>query len=134
MSRLPDWEDRLHAFIAANMARPFQWGEWDCALFATACAAELTGEDRAAAFRGAYDTREGAALALREIGKGTLIKTLDSLFPRKPFGLAVRGDLVMAATAVGVCDGAWAWFVGETEQGEGLVRIPRREWVRAWGV
>ena len=134
MSRLPDWEDRLSAFLDQHRDRAFQWGEWDCVLFATACAAELTGEDRAAAFRGKYDTREGAALALRELGKGTLVKTMDSLFPRCPVGMAGRGDIVMAGAALGVCIGRVAMFVGEEDGREGFVTIPRAEWQRAWKV
>ena len=134
MSRLPDWEDRLCAFLDQHRDRAFQWGEWDCALFATACAAELTGEDRAAEFRGRYTTREGAALALREIGGGTLVKTMDRLFERCPVGMAGRGDIVMAGTALGVCIGRVAMFVGEEEGLDGLVTIQRADWQRAWKV
>lgn len=134
MSRLPDWEARLHTFISENKDRPFEWGAWDCALFATACAAELTGEDKAIHFRGTYTDRNGSALALRKLGKGTLVRTLNHLFKRKPVGMAGRGDIVMAGTSVGVCDGAFAWFVGEEGAREGLVTIPRADWTKAWGV
>ena len=134
MSRLPDWEERLVAFMAEHRARPFEWGAWDCALYATACAAELTGTDKAADFRGAYSTREGAALALRELGKGTLIATLDSLYPPKPASKAVRGDLVGAFGAIGVCMGGYGLFVGEEGDAAGLLKIERAEWERAWGV
>ena len=134
MNRLTDWEQRLADFLADNFSRPFQWGEWDCALFGTACAAELTGEDRAAVFRGRYTTREGSALALRELGKGTLLKTMDSLFTAKPAAFAVRGDLVWHNGSVGVCYGAYGLFVGEDDGREGLVRVPRAEWAKAWAV
>jgi hypothetical protein len=132
--RLPDWEQRLSDFIADNMTKPFAWGEHDCALFGTACAAELTGTDEAAIFRGKYSTREGSALALRQYGKGTLLKTLDDLYQRKPVAFAQRGDLVWSAGAVGVCDGAKAWFVGQDGDFEGLVTVPRREWTKAWAI
>lgn len=134
MSRLPDWEARLMAFISAGYSRPFVWGRWDCALFATACAAELTGEDRAAAFRGQYDTREGAALALRTLGKGTLLATMNDLFPLRPVGLARRGDLVAYGSSIGVCMGRYGLFVGEEGEREGLVSVPRGEFSRAWEV
>lgn len=134
MSRLPDWEDRLAAFLAERRDMPFAWGSNDCALFATACAAAITGEDRAASFRGRYDTREGAALALREIGAGTLVKTMDALFVVKPVGMAGRGDLVMARGAIGVCIGRSAMFVGEEGERAGLVTVPRSEWQKAWAV
>lgn len=132
--RLPDWEDRLVAFLTVHTDRPFAWGQWDCALYATACAAAITGEDRAAEYRGTYSTREGSAKALRELGKGTLIRTMDSLFDRKPMGMAQRGDLVWAENAVGVCIGAVAMFVGAEGSHEGLVSIPRGSWQKAWAV
>lgn len=131
--RLPDWEDRLQAFIEANRTREFVWGEWDCILYATACAAELTGEDKAAAYRGQYSDREGAARILREIGQGTLLRTVDSNFPRRPVALARRGDLVWHEGAVGVCMGADALFVGEYDT-DGLFPIPRARLMKAWTV
>lgn len=142
MQRLPDWERRLHDFIAANRDRPFQWGEWDCALFATACAAAITGRDEAEAYRGTYHTRAGSARALRQLGRGTLLQTVDASFAPKPVGMAVRGDLVWCGGSLGVCMGATALFVGEerlaektgTVMREGLIQIPRNEWVRAWAV
>lgn len=134
MSRLPDWEARLSRFITANRNRPFQWGEWDCALYATACAAELTGIDRAAEFRGTYQDRIGSARALRELGKGTLVATMDSLFERKSPSRAGRGDLIGAQGAVGVCMGGYGLFVGEEGSRAGLVKIERRHWTIAWGV
>ena len=140
--RLPDWEDRLSALVAENMDRPFEWGRHDCALWATGAAAELTGEDRAAIYRGAYSTRNGSAKALRQHGKGTLLRTLDSLYPRKAVWKAGRGDLVWFTGSVGVCMGAFALFVGEERiaekagavMREGLVQVPRALWTKAWAV
>lgn len=143
MTRLPDWEQRLHDFISANRTRAFAWGEWDCALFAASAVEAMTGFDFGRPFRArGYTDARGAALALREVGAGTLLKTVDSHFARKPVGLAGRGDIVMAGTALGICDGPHAWFVGEEQladmigapQFEGLIRLPRRCWAKAWGV
>lgn len=134
MSRLPDWERKLGEFIAVNMAREFEWGQWDCILFATACATEITGTDLAIDFRGAYDDRIGSARVLRELGKGTLLRTVDAYFDRKPVGMAQRGDLVMFGQAIGICMGGFALFVGEEGAHEGLVRIERGAWSRAWAV
>lgn len=140
--RLPDWEQRLSIFIGANRDRRFRFGEWDCLMFATAVAAELTGEDVAAPYRGTYGTRKGATEALRKHGAGTLLKTLDATFQRKKPGFAQRGDLVWFAGSVGVCVGAQALFVGEERLAEkagvlmreGLITVPRRLWQKAWAV
>jgi hypothetical protein len=141
-ARFPDWERRLHDFIADNLDRPFQWGEWDCALFATACAAAITGHDAAAAYRGTYDSRTGSARALRELGQGTLLRTMNASFTPKSVGQAGRGDLVWHNGSIGVCMGRVALFVGEerlADSGmavmrEGLIQIERRHWTRAWAV
>ena len=141
-SRLPDWERKLHDFIAENRDRPFQWGEWDCALFATACAAAITGHDAAEAYRGTYDSRTGSARALRELGEGTLLRTVNASFHARPIGTARRGDLVWCDGSLGVCIGASALFVGEERLAEkagvmmreGLIQIPRAAWTRAWSV
>lgn len=142
IARLPDWERRLHDFIAEHRDRPFEWGQWDCALFATACAAAITGHDAGAAYRGSYDSRAGSAKALRELGQGTLLRTVNASFDVKPVGLAQRGDLVWCDGSLGVCMGANALFVGEERLAEktgalmreGLISIPRRAWTRAWAV
>jgi hypothetical protein len=142
MSRLPDWEELLSGYLADNAARPFSWGDNDCILFACGAVEAMTGVDPAADYRGQYSDREGAALALREIGKGTLVKTMDATFKRKPVGMAQRGDIVMFRGAAGVCVGAVALFVGEEHlldavpvpPREGLVPIPRALWERAWAV
>ena len=140
--RLPDWEERLHAFMLAGRERAFAWGEWDCILFATAAAAEMTGVDKAAAYRGRYSTRQGAARILRRLGQGTLLATVDHEFVPKPVGRAVRGDLIWHAGCVGVCMGGTAAFVTdpvlmdalEAPRIGGFVMLPRTDWQKAWAV
>lgn len=141
-TRLPDWEQRLNDFMAQGQSRTFQWGEWDCILFACAAAAAITGEDRAAQYRGQYSDNAGAREALRKLGKGTLLKTIDSQFARKPVGNALRGDLVWRDGCVGVCLGDKAAFLTDPKLLEiyaaprlgNFVLLPRRFWQKAWAV
>lgn len=141
-ARLPGWETRLSNFMQANQHRAFEWGQWDCILFATAAAAAITGEDRGAAYRGRYTDNAGARAMLRELGKGTLLCTVDSQFARKPVGNAQRGDLVWRDGAVGVCLGEVAAFLTDPKLLEiyaaprlgNFVLIPRRFWQKAWAV
>lgn len=140
--RLPDWEERLHAFMLANRDREFQWGQWDCILFACAAAEAMTGVDKAAAYRGRYSTRRGAARILRRLGQGTLLATVDHEFSAKPVSHALRGDLVWHAGCVGICLGGTAAFVTDPDAMDALgaprvgnfVMIPRLAWERAWEV
>jgi hypothetical protein len=130
MSRLPDWERRLSAYLATDGRDRFVWGQSDCALFATGAAAAMTGEDRVANFRGAYDTRAGSARALRDLGKGTLIKTMNALWtPIRP-SFAQRGDMVMVRQAIGICMGRDGLFLGL----DGFERATRAEFSHGWRV
>lgn len=132
--RLPDWVDRLADFITETRDVPFVWGQQDCALWAAAAAAAQTGEDRAADFRGQYDTHAGALQALRDIGSGTLLKTYQARYPEKPKANAMRGDLIWNGFAIGVCMGGYALFLGEPDGEPGLVRVQRADWKRAFAV
>lgn len=140
--RLPDWEKRLHDFIAANREREFAWGEWDCILFATAAAEAITGVDKAAAFRGLYSDELGAREVLRTIGKGTLLATVNHHFEAKEVGYAIRGDLIWHAGCVGVCLGGDAAFITDPDMMDALeaprmgsfVMLPRALWEKAWAV
>jgi len=142
MTRLPDWEARLSAWIVANRSREFAWGQWDCILMACSAVEAQTGVDPAAEYRGRYSDARGAAEALRELGEGTLIKTVDAEFDRRPVGKARRGDLVMFDQSIGVCVGGAGLFVGEERLTDaagipmhaGLVTIPRTSLTQAWTV
>lgn len=140
--RLPDWEQRLHEFMCDARGREFEWGQWDCILFACAAAEAITGHDAAADYRGQYNSEAGARSILRRLGKGTLLKTVNSQFTRKSVGKAMRGDLIWHNGCVGVCLGATAAFVTDPEAMDALggqrngnfVMLPRALWQKAWAV
>lgn len=134
MIRRDDWEARLIDYLAATADEPYAYGRHDCALFAAGAVLAMTDFDPAAAFRGRYSTAVGSARALRRYGAGTLEATIATMFPDRPIGFARRGDLVLHESAVGVCVGADAVFVGQEGERAGLVRVARRAWLRAWGV
>lgn len=126
MQRHSYWEEALTTYLDTVAEEPFKWGSHDCALFAASAVQRMTGVDIAADFRGRYDTAKGAALALREVGEGTLFRTIKGWFGA-PVNVhfAKRGDLVMRnATALGVCVGLYSWFVGEEAGHHGLVVLP----------
>lgn len=132
--RYEDWPRRLAAAIQAARARPFQWGEADCALWAADVVLGLTGEDLAAAFRGRYATRAGAVALLGARGGLEAVVTAALGEPLASPRLARRGDVVMVSTAegpaLGICDGAVGWFTGPT----GLVAQRMSDWTKAWRV
>lgn len=135
IARLPDWEPRLAAYLEPLMAGArFEWGTLDCALFAADAVLAMTGHDIAAPFRGKYSTAAGSVRALKRYGAGELKSTFDTLLPPRPVGYVRRGDVVMSDGAVGVCMGAFALFIGEKADIDGIYRCDRTEWTDAWGV
>ncbi len=133
--RRQNWPEILAAHIAANRRRPFEWGVHDCCTFAADGVLKMTGTDTMAAFRGKYHDQESAALALREIGEGTLQVTMSALLGTPVRArLARRGDVVLTRTAtgpaIGLCAGAVAWFAGA----DGLTHHPLNQCLCAWRI
>lgn len=134
IERLPDWEQRLHDYVAALEGAPFQWGKLDCALFAAGAVLAQTGVDLAAAFRGRYRTAGGSVRALRRFGAGTLEATIAAALPAIEPAFARRGDIVMADGIAGVAVGPRALFVGDVDGAPGWVTLGRSAWSTAWSV
>ena len=137
-ARLPDWEERLGAYLLEVRERPHAFGSHDCALHGASAVEAIIGEDHGAPFRGRYSTAFGATRALKRFGAGTIEATFDAHLSPVPPAFAGRGDIVMAETAsgpaIGVCIGGEAMFVGREGEFDGLVRLPRAVWTRAWKV
>lgn len=134
MTRYSTWEADLSAYIASVRDLPLTWGSHDCGLFFAGAVLAMTGFDPGEPFRGKYTTELGAAKTLMKFGAGDLEKTLDGLFEPIPAGFAQRGDGVWNGESVGVSMGAYALFVGQEGERQGLVRVSRAEWVKAWRV
>lgn len=139
ITRRSDWPERLYAVVEAAKAKPFVWGEHDCALFACDCAKAMTGYDFAHKFRGRYRTARGGSMALWRIeGVRSLAELADKyLGPRIIPSLARRGDAVMVEIirasyrhALGVCLGAEAAYPGLND----LMFLPVGKATAAWPV
>lgn len=136
MTRKPDWEARLAAYLEPLRTRVFAWGRHDCCTFAAGAVLAMTEADPMPEFRGRYSTAIGSARALSRYGAGTLAATLDAKFDAVAPALAQRGDIVMSGGLLGICLGGIMVAVGREGEREGLVTIPRAQWVepRAWRV
>ena len=138
MNRLPDWEQRLHDLVAANIARPHEYGRHDCLIFAANAVKAITGKDLGRGHRGKYDSHAKAYRHLKQMGFDSPAALLDSLFDEKPVGFAGRGDIVLVHTESGdnpgIVIGDFALLVGEQGTTEGLIRAPRALWLKAWAV
>jgi len=130
--RVPDWETKLVRAVEAANNTPFKWGVHDCCTFTANCVEAMTGRNPMAQFIGKYHDKKSALRALRKFGKGSLYKTLESLFgaPISP-EKAIRGDLAYGVfdddPAVGICLGQYSVFTGYLEQQPALVTVPTKE-------
>lgn len=135
MTRLPDWEPRLTAYLAEVAARPHEYGRHDCLLFVAGAVKAQTGTDFARGHRGKYSSAATAARYLKRLGFDSPALMVEANLPPKSVWFAQRGDIVADQDGVpGVCVGGEALFVGMEEGREGLVRLPRTAWTRVWAV
>ena len=137
IARRPDWQRRLSAWLKANAARRHVYGRHDCMVgLAAGVIKAVTGKDPARGHRGKYRSKRAAALYLkRTFGVESPATLLDALLPARPVMKARRGDLVAGEDGIpAVCLGGRAAMIGADGAREGLVTMPRRHWVRSWGV
>ena len=110
--------------------QPFKWGTNDCCtLLGVAVEAGQQGRDILRGFRG-YRTQAGAAKKLREIGKGTLLATLEDLLGEPIHVARARpGDIMMPDDhLVGICSGEITALIGEN----GIEYVRTLDCVRAF--
>lgn len=135
LQRLPDWRLRLDAFVTERLARPFEWGAHDCALFAADAVLAITGHDLAVGLRG---LRARQALRHLQAVGGVAGLVPPCLAPLAGPQLAFEGDLAMIEQAG---SGLRRWALGVVAHGgvigparAGLAIAPRAAAVQAWGV
>lgn len=131
--RRPDWRRRLDAEIRRHAHRRFDYGHFDCVLFAADAVAAMTGVDHAAAWRAQY---HGARAAWRIVtaagGLAALVteRLGEPIAPRA----ARRGDVVLLdedGGSLGICVGADAVLPARPF---GLARRPLTSARCAWRI
>ena len=130
IERIPNWESALSDYILSKRDEPFVYGQNDCCMFAAGAMIVITGIDPIPEFRGKYKSLTSSIKALKEFGAGDLEKTIDGKLPEIPVGLARRGDVAFYDGSLGVVMDGYAWLVSD----DGLERIPRSEWTKAWSI
>lgn len=126
---------RLNQFLNNNMTRSFEWGAWDCCLFACDCVEQLAGFDPASVYRGRYSTEIGAARVLKKRGHTTVEHAFTEFFgPLQPKLLTSRGDVVLVETqnsdAAGIFANNAPWVVTP----EGLSQVPLSSVKGCWKI
>lgn len=136
LTRLPDWPERLAAYLAEHRPHRFAWGAHDCVSFAAGAVVAITGGQVLPA---RWANCAEAARQLRQAGG--LAAAVDQVLPRLAApALAQRGDIVLAQQPVAsgrarrqwlaVADGARWWAPSR----EGLFCGPMAAALIAWRV
>lgn len=134
--RVEDWPERLAALVAARMRTPFLWGTHDCCSFAADVAAELTGADPLAGYRGRYGCEAEAEALIGPGGLAPFVEALMAAFGAPPVEVAAaqRGDWALLTVGnmpmVGVVLGGTIAAPGMN----GLAFVPARRAQRAWSI
>lgn len=131
--RREQWPQLLDQFIVSRAGVRFEWGAFDCAMFAADWVLLACGVDLAAAWRGKYSSAAGAdALLRRDGGLDAMITGV--LGEPIAVSFAQRGDVVVDDAALGltagVCVGGTAAFVSD----HGLIFKPLAGCATAWRV
>lgn len=118
LTRLPDWQARLQAFLAGISGQPIVPGRHDCCLFGAGAVMAQTGHDFAAAWRGRYTTMAGGRRVLRKAGFADHVALIAAHLPAVHPAFAREGDLALVATpegpATGVHQGSAIYVLTET--------------------
>lgn len=136
MKRRDDWPERLVAVVQQAQARPFRWGEHDCALFVADCVKAMTGVDVAEGLRGSYQDRPGAIRRLAERFAVLDLRGLGTRLFGAPIApaLAQRGDVALVMLegqgSAGVVLGPTVAAPGR----RGLLHVPLERAEIVWGV
>jgi hypothetical protein len=141
MTRTPTWNTALAEFIHERLTSPFVWGQNDCCLFACDAVLAMTGVDLAASFRGKYSDTKSAYKLIKSYAGGGLSEFADKVAAENSIqevGLnyATGGDVVLVTgdqgDTLGVVELNGRDVVATGP--EGLMRLPRANWKKAWKV
>lgn len=131
MVRKDNWEALLNEFLETVFDKPLKPGKHDGVLFVGNAVKAMTGQDFVKDFRGKYSTCEDGHALIKKKGQGNLLAIVDGLLPRVSKSMAQRGDVILLKNKnLALAFGLDALAVGD----EGLVRVDRAEWQRAWKV
>lgn len=118
LTRLPDWQPRLRAFLRDATTRALEPGKHDCCLFGAGAIEAMTGADLALGWRGHYTTFAGGQRMLRRAGYVDHVDLIAQHLPEGHVSEALPGDIAIVPTeegdAVGVVQGAAVYVLTAT--------------------
>lgn len=134
--RLPDWPERLAAYIEQRRHQPFAWGSNDCATFAAGALAAMTHVEPHEWLFVYWQGELEAAEVMRRVGglRGGCRSVLGSPVLGRRAAMVGRGSVVcvrLPRATLGVAAGNGYWCAPGAA---GLVWRPMSEVRRAWEI
>lgn len=136
MTRQLNWQFNLNKLVNDHKESEFDWGTWDCGVFAASVANAVLVDSPAylLPFKGKYRTALGSLRALKKAGYDSLRDYLVHCFgePISP-SHAWRGDIAFYEDCAGVNLGAYNLLIGvkaigiDAEDQKGFIPISRLE-------
>lgn len=132
----PDYINRLLAAIEAAKKKPFDYGKYNCGLFAAECIdAMVVGSDRASELRGNFSDEESARAFVAHYGSIEAAITHRLGHPLRSWAQARRGDVCLVPTqdgpGIGVCIGT---HVAMMAPGQGLTHMRIDQALAVWRI
>lgn len=125
MKRIPHWRPALFDYVHAVAAKPFAWGEHDCALFAAGAIKVMTGEDFAGGYRGKYRTLAGGLRQVKRAGFANHADLAASILEEIHPSEAQIGDIAAVeedgAIGLGIIQGERIYVLRPGDAGIGTV-------------
>lgn len=133
--RRHNWATHLAIAVETAKSKTFQWGTFDCMLFAADVVYAMTGVDYAKEFRGTYDSEFGAYRLIAAYGSEADLLTRVIGVSSVQSSQGMRGDVVLASLptpTVGVCMGVNCAFLASGEKG--IIFLPRSVITQVWRI
>ena len=143
--RVDNWEKKLHQLIGAAREENFQYGRFDCTLFAAKVVAELTNWDPVEEMDWdvSYENRKEAVKVLRDRHYDSIEDMVQDIADMRDWEIkqpafAQRGDVALVEDEDGynalgvVIDHRIA--LPSSDEGTGLASVDREDAKKVWGV
>ncbi len=123
----------LHRYLAEAAARPFAYGQHDCATFAARWVEQRTGRDVTDGLIGRYATLRGGLRIMKRRGLADHVAFFASVLPHRT-GLPRTGDLVAVDGIDGPAMGIWGGEAAHHLSETGLAALPLSRVTRSFEV